>query len=182
MSETSRVVFSSFRAGGDPMLDSWNRFRQVVAPVSSAGSPERAGSRPGVASTIASGAAERTGIWRILATNNRELCRSAHVYPSFSSARAHVLQLRDRIDELVVTPVIGPRPGSRGWYMTLNGVVVVTCGRWYGAAASSAEAASASLEELARAAISEAARDVTAPGRRAPGRPAPRTATDRPAW
>ena len=182
MSEMSRVVFSSFRAGGDPMLDSWNRFRQVVAPVSSAGSAERAAARPGVASTISSTGAERTGIWRILATNNRELCRSAHVYPSFSSARTHVLQLRERIDELVVTPVIGPRPGSRGWYMTLNGVVVVTCGRWYGAAASSAEAAAASLEELARAHIMDAARDVTAPGRRAPGRPAAPRAPERPAW
>jgi hypothetical protein len=120
-----------------------------------------------VMANVSSGSADRTGVWRILATNNRELCRSAHVYPTFSGARAHVALLRDRIDELVVTPVVGNRPGSRGWYMTLNGVVVVTCGRWYGAAASSAEAASASLEALATAVIMEESRAVTAPGRRA---------------
>lgn len=108
-----------------------------------------------------------TGVWRILATNNRELCRAAHVYPSFGRARGHVLRLRERLDELVVVPVVGPRPGSRGWYMTLGGVVVVTCGRWYGSTASSAEAAEASLEALRTAVIADTARELT---------PAPRSA------
>lgn len=108
-----------------------------------------------------------TGVWRILATNNRELCRAAHVYPSFGRAHGHVLRLRERLDELVVVPVVGPRPGSRGWYMTLGGVVVVTCGRWYGSTASSAEAAEASLEALRTAVIADAARELT---------PAPRSA------
>ncbi len=153
MGENSRVVFSSFRSDGDPMLDAWRRFRDAVAPSASAARPT-----PG-----------RSGVWRILATNNRELCRAAHVYPSFDAARAHVLQLRDRVDDLVVTAVAGPKPGTRGWFISHRGVVVITCGRWYGAAASSSEAAAASLEALAEAAVSTEARDVTSPGRRAAG-------------
>jgi hypothetical protein len=167
VAESARVVFSSFRSGHDPMLESWSRFREAVDPPVLAPVAAHA---PGQGLVPAAGGAAsggRTGVWRLLATNNRELCRSAHIYPTFSGARAHVAVLRERIDDLVVTPVIGARPGSRGWYMTLNGVIVVTCGRWYGAAASSAEAASASLEALATAVIMEESRAVTAPGRRA---------------
>ncbi len=169
MADSPRVVFSSFRSGGDPMLDSWTRFRDAVAPASTVERPRA--SRSGVSAGSA-GAQDRSGVWRILATNNRELCRSAHVYPTFASARAHVLHLREQVEKLVVTPVVGPRPGSRGWYMTLDGVVVITCGRWYGAAASSGEAATASLEALVGAVIMDEARDVTAPGRRATRDPA----------
>ena len=155
MSESSRIVFSSFRSGGDPMLDSWNRFRVAVAPRTAGEAP-----KPG-RTALANGAAERSGIWRLLASNNRELCRSAHVYPSFSAARSHVSALRERVDELTVTPVAGAKPGSRGWYMSLDGVIVITCGRWYGASASSAEAAAATLETLVSAVLTDEARPIS---------------------
>lgn len=166
MSETARIVFSSFRAGGDPMLDSWNRFRDSVVPVpapTAAGEPAAASiaTRPSVARANPG----RSGVWRILATNNRELCRAAHIYPTFDGAHGHVSRLREHADELELTTVAGPGPGSRGWYLTHRGVVVITCARWYSAAASSSEAAHASLEALAGAVITSESRDVTAPGR-----------------
>ncbi len=134
MSTTPRVVFWSFASPNDPMRDSWNRFRDSV--VTTATAPKQP-------------PADQAGIWRLLAINNRELGRSAHLYPSAAAARAHLTRLRERLDDLQVTPVSGPRPGSRGWYMTLDNRIVVTCGRWYGAAASSAEAAAACRDALA---------------------------------
>lgn len=167
MGETPRIVFSAFRSGSDPMLLSWNRFRDAVAPANAPGSgASAAGSTASVSS--ASGSPESVagaGIWRLLATNNRELARSAHVYPSLAAARTHVAQLRERADELVLTPVAGPALGRRGWYLSLGGTVVLTCGRWYGAASSSTEAAHAALAALALAEIPAAPRFVTT-GRR----------------
>ncbi|GAA2244304.1 hypothetical protein GCM10009851_31960 [Herbiconiux moechotypicola] len=84
-----------------------------------------------------------------------------------------MLRLRDRVGELEIVPVQGSRPGTRGWYLTHRGVIVATCGRWYGAAASSAEAAAAALDALATAEVLTASRDVTAPGRRAAPDPRP---------
>ena len=134
MSPTPRVVFWSFASASDPMRESWNRFRDSV--VTTATAPKTVFTDP-------------AGIWRLLAVNNRELGRSAHLYPTAAAARAHVLRLRERLDDLEITPVSGPKPGSRGWYMTLDNRIVLTCGRWYGAAASSSEAAAACRDALA---------------------------------
>ncbi|TAJ49541.1 MAG: hypothetical protein EPO52_04540 [Herbiconiux sp.] len=134
MSPTPRVVFWSFASASDPMRESWNRFRDAVVTTATA---------PKIVS------ADPAGIWRLLAVNNRELGRSAHLYPDPAAARAHIVRLRARLDELVITPVSGPKPGSRGWYMTLDNRIVLTCGRWYGAAASSSEAAAACRDALA---------------------------------
>ena len=134
MSTTPRVVFWSFVSPSDPMRESWNRFRDSV--VTTATAPKSVSTEP-------------AGIWRLLAVNNRELGRSAHLYPDAAAARAHVNRLRERLDDLEITPVSGPKPGSRGWYMTLDKRIVLTCGRWYGAAASSSEAAAACRDALA---------------------------------
>jgi len=134
MSPTPRVVFWPFASPNDPMRESWNRFRDSV--VTTATAPKTASTDP-------------AGIWRLLAVNNRELGRSAHLYPNAAAARTHVLRLRERLDDLEITPVSGPKPGSRGWYMTLDNRIVLTCGRWYGAAASSSEAAAACRDAIA---------------------------------
>lgn len=114
------------------------------------------------AGPVASGAC---GIWRILASNNRELGRSARAYTSFEAARSHVLRLRSGIDELGVTAVAGGRPGMYGWYMSSRSSAVITCGRWYGAAASSAEASLATLDALRVGIVSDVSRELTPPRR-----------------
>ncbi len=105
------------------------------------------------------------GIWRILASNNRELGRSARAYTSFESARTHVLRLRAGLDDLSVTSVTGGRPGMHGWYMSTRASAVITCGRWYGAAASSAEASLATISALRDAVVSDFSRELTPPRR-----------------
>ncbi len=101
------------------------------------------------------------GIWRILASNNRELGRSARAYISFESARSHVLRLRSGIEDLGVTAVTGGRPGMHGWYMSARASAVITCGRWYGASASSAEASLATIDALRDAVVSDFSRELT---------------------
>ncbi len=151
------------------MFLAWARFLRSVESASRqserATVAERAVSETATrlaAGPVATGAC---GIWRILASNNRELGRSARAYTSFDSARTHVLRLRSGLDDLNVTAVTGGRPGMHGWYMSSRASAVITCGRWYGAAASSAEASLATLDALRDAVVSDFSRELTPPRR-----------------
>lgn len=106
------------------------------------------------------------GVWRLLATNNRELARSSHAYTTLGDAQSHVTRIRDRVDSLNVVFVLGPNPGMRGWFLTLDGVMVATCGRWYGGAVPCQESSEATLSGLRMALIAETARPNGIPGRR----------------
>jgi hypothetical protein len=176
MSATPRIVFSTFRSSNDPMFLAWARFLRSVE--SAARQSERATvvERPAAeaAARLAAGPAAigACGIWRILASNNRELGRSARAYTSFESARSHVLRLRAGLDDLTVSAVTGGRPGMHGWYMSVRASAVITCGRWYGAAASSAEASLATIDALRDAVVSDVSRELTPPRR---GEHAPET-------
>ena len=97
--------------------------------------------------------AEPAVVWRLLAPNNRELARSAHLYRTIADAERHAVQLQNTADDLDVTLVLGPRPGMRGWVAASRGVVVLTCGRWYGGAAANSESAAAAVQLIATAAI-----------------------------
>jgi hypothetical protein len=169
MSATPRIVFSTFRSSNDPMFLAWARFLRSVESAARQTGPAGVAERTiaETATRLASGpvATGACGIWRVLASNNRELGRSARAYTSFESARNHVLRLRDGLGDLNVTAVTGGRPGMHGWYMSARASAVVTCGRWYGAAASSAEASLATLDALRDAIVSDVARELMPPRR-----------------
>ncbi|CAM5385586.1 hypothetical protein [Leifsonia shinshuensis] len=180
MSAKPRIVFSTFRSSTDPMFVSYARFNRVVGAsarrAASApsqvmilgGLPATAGDsdrEPASAETAAvapvpAAGSALCGVWRVLASNNRELGRSARAYKSFDAARSHVLSLRDAVDELVTTTVSGTAPGTHGWFMSLRAVPVMTCGRWYGSAASSFEASLALREALRDGELDPVARPV----------------------
>jgi hypothetical protein len=146
MSAKPRIVFSTFRSSTDPMFLSYARFNRVVGASARRPAPTAApalmlGAEPAPGAALC-------GVWRILATNNRELGRSARAYKSFDAARTHVLALREAVDELVTTSVSGGAPGMHGWFMSLQSVPVLTCGRWYGSSASGFEASIALREAL----------------------------------
>lgn len=163
------ILFSAFQSGADPQRQSWARFREQVNTRSLAVVPAAApsiadrSSRARVA--VASTGQDESGIWRLLAPNNRELGRSSFLYGTFRAARSHVLQLRDA-DGLVATTVPGPLAESYGWFISLKGVPVMTCTRWYGNPASSAEAGRAALAAFALAIVGEAPLRATSSGRR----------------
>ncbi len=169
MSASPRIVFSTFRSSNDPMFLAWARFLRSVE--SAARYAERANiaeqTVSETAARLSSGpvASGACGIWRILASNNRELGRSARAYTSFETARTHVLRLRGSLDELSITAVTGGRPGMHGWYMSAKTSAVITCGRWYGAAASSAEASLATIEALRDGIVSDVSRELSPPRR-----------------
>ncbi|MCI4659426.1 hypothetical protein [Cryobacterium zhongshanensis] len=119
-----------------------------------------------VATVADSGHSGHSGIWRLLASNSRELGRSSSVYATFAGARAHVLELRDQCDAMVATVVTGPSAGTHGWVVTVGERIVMTAGRWYGAASASREAAAGTIEAFRIALVAEDARHATEAGRR----------------
>jgi hypothetical protein len=176
MPTSPRVVFAAFSSNDEPMLHSWIRFRDLVESADALGPRRRPVPRASTRSPeLASTSSAKTGVWRVLASNNRELGRSSLTYASFDVARAHVVTLQASVDDLVVTPVVGPQPGLYGWLLEHEGVPVITCGRWY-AASSSRETVISTVAALKIAVITEAPRAVLDPLRRSAGRRLDRTA------
>ncbi len=151
-----RVKFWEFASPDDPMLLAWARFRGTLAS-----SPRRAA--PEQRLTAAGG--HRSTLWRLLATNNRELGRSYHLYERFDLARAHVEQLQSRPDILTIEHITGPTNGSRGWVVLANGKPIMTCGRWYSSMSTGAVAAAGALEAFRNALVSVDAESSTAAAR-----------------
>ncbi|WP_232498970.1 hypothetical protein [Agromyces humatus] len=170
----ARVRFAVFDSDTDPMLQAWARFREPFvgrpqgtrptrAPVAPLGN---AGSIVAVArSTARSGAQRWPGIWRLLASNNRELGRSSLFYDSFDAACAHVRRLQAQCAELEITVVAGPHNASRGWVVWHEGVTVMTCGRWYNSTSTGAASALGALAALPHAIIADDADRSASSGR-----------------
>ena len=161
MAVTPYTIFSVFPSGGDPLIRAWTKFREEIQ----AGSlrQERAAAVAVPDSTFdltvdVDAVMERSGesgIWRLLASNNREIARSSFLYRSFLSAREHLLRLQPQAGEMVTNVVQGSKAGTHGWYVSLRGVTVMTCSRWYCTATVSREAAAAAVLMFARATVAD---------------------------
>ncbi len=129
----ARVTFTAFRSVDDPMLMAWARFRAQLATTAhpSGASIESDRDAASVRSVHPPEPARASGLWRLLATNNRELGRSFLLYGSFEAARRHVQRLQAGDAELEVTLVAGPFNASHGWIISHDGSAVMTCSRWY---------------------------------------------------
>lgn len=106
-----------------------------------------------------------SGLWRLLATNNRELGRSFLLYRRYESARAHVEQLQSTPEQLMIELIHGPHNGSRGWVITAEDAPVMTCSRWYSSSSAGALAASGALEAFRSAVLTDAPDRSDASGR-----------------
>ena len=174
MSTSASVVFCAFTSAADPRLLGWLSLRGhlqsdevAVARVPPAA---RRGAQRGAVATDGSWAAQ-SGIWRLLASNSRELGRSSSVYSSFALARAHVLALQLGVDRMAVTIVTGPESGTHGWVASLDDVAVMTSGRWYGTTSASRDACAGALTALRGAVVTIDPRRLGEPGARRPRRP-----------
>ena len=152
--------FVAFSADEDPLLVAWARFRAPLAIMAvdrRSAAPSVPGGvvqpRQGQRGSEPYAAPRRMGFWRLVASNNRELGRSYHLYDSHDRAREHVLQLQADARSLVVEVVPGPRTGSTGWVLRHDGQPVLTCGRWYASASTGAASAAGALGALASAAV-----------------------------
>jgi hypothetical protein len=167
VASNSHVVFSAFRSNTDPAFLGWVAFREHVHAASGSANPmpipfdTAAAPRPVPDSTMTA----PFGVWRLLATNHREVARSSFLYRSGAGARAHARQLQALADDMVVTTLSGPLAGSHGWSVSIGGAHVMTCARWYGATATSLEAASGAIQALRTARINDDQPPAVAPRR-----------------
>jgi len=178
VSTSASVVFSVFISATDPRLQGWLSLRGhlQLGEVTLARIPPAVRRAPGRSAVATDGSwATQSGIWRLLASNSRELGRSSSVYSSFALARSHVLALQLGVDRMAVTIVTGPASGTHGWVATLDDVAVMTSGRWYGTTSASREACAGALAALRGAVVTVDARRLAAPGAR---RPRPRRPSD----
>jgi hypothetical protein len=155
MTTTASIVFSSFTSAADPMPRAWSRFRDqlVVTAQHSVDAIDAPQSGP-------------VCVWRLLASNNRELGRSAALYPSFEAARAAVFEAR-LMQNVEIRSVHGPNAGTHGWFVQKpDAPPLMTCGRWYGAHAASVDAAQHSIEAFRRAAVLDEGHRLLTPDRR----------------
>jgi hypothetical protein len=151
----ARVRFTEFLAPEDPMLLAWARFRSALAGPS--------GVEPHAHPIQV--AHPQSGLWRLLATNNRELGRSFLLYRRYESARAHVEQLQRDPDGLAIKLIHGPHNGSRGWIITAAEAPVMTCSRWYSSSSAGSIAAAGALEAFRGAVLTDAPDRSDASGR-----------------
>jgi hypothetical protein len=158
MTTQASIEFSSFSSYSDPMPRAWQRFRDLLTSGGAGNVEDLEGSRSGNRSVC---------VWRLLASNNRELARSAGLYGTLDEAVAHVHLLRLDSTELTTVSMHGPSAGTHGWFAaTRSGLTVMTCGRWYGALGASVEAAHQAVDALRAATVHSDAHRVLSPDRR----------------
>lgn len=155
MSAVPNVTFVAFGSSTDRRFAGWAAFRASIGlgrPLDESAFPPAA-RRPTDAGVALSAS---VGIWRLIASNNRELARSWTAYPSVDDAREHVTRLQQHADSLVVSIVRGDSASRYGWLASLDGEPVISSGRWFGASSTSLHSAATSIADLVRASIAEA--------------------------
>ncbi|GAB3607395.1 hypothetical protein GCM10027413_28040 [Conyzicola nivalis] len=155
MAALPSLVFLAFTSTRDQKYRGWASFRDSVGAGRPLGEtvPVAAPRRPADHGFVE---LSSVGIWRLLASNNRELARSWVAYPSYAAARDDVSRLQAAVDSLVVTVVRGESASQYGWLATLDGEPVISSGRWFGASSTSMHSALTTLADFALATISEA--------------------------
>ncbi|KTS78954.1 hypothetical protein NS183_18540, partial [Microbacterium testaceum] len=106
------------------------------------------------------------GVWRLLATNNRELARCAAVYTSPAAAVAAARREQSRAADLQLTAVRGPGSTKHGWILRSAGVPVVTTARWYESAGEAMAAGRTAVNVFASAQVVDGVSIGTPSGRR----------------
>lgn len=158
----ARIVFDTFRSVHDPRLSAWLLFRShflpewSVAASSLEHAPEAALTHLGV-----------FGVWRLLATNNRELGRCARIFVSPRAAFDAAVTEQARAEEMTVAAVRGPQSTMHGWVIRRGDRPVLIAARWYESASEAAAAGRAASLALGAAQIAQGVSIGTASGRRA---------------
>jgi len=156
----SSVLFMAFPARDAPGLVAWTRFRELISSGMSASDP----TLDDRASTVNT---SPLGIWRMLASNNREVARSAIAYPTFDRARRAVLELQQVEEPFEIRTFHGPSSGTHGWAALSGGHVVLTCARWYETSSISLEVSASSIAAFRTATVTESPWQTAATAREA---------------
>jgi hypothetical protein len=112
-----RIVFVRFQNADSPKLTPWiSHVSRVVGRTARAVVPVVGDSRV---------------VWQLVSANNRELARSVDVYGTFEAATAGAQHVVDSSSTSVIEQVSEAGRGVYGWFVTVDGVPVMTCARWY---------------------------------------------------
>ena len=154
MSALPSLVFLAFPSTRDQKFRGWASFRDSIGQAKPVGGAVLAAAarRPAEHGIVE---LSSVGIWRLLASNNRELARSWNAYPSFEAARDDVARLHRVVGSLEVSVVRGESASQYGWLATLDGEPVISSGRWFGASSTSLQSAVTTLADFALAVVSE---------------------------
>lgn len=158
-----RVIFDTFRSVRDPRLSAWLLFRSYLLPelaVSQSALMESAS----VADALAPIGV--FGVWRLLATNNRELARCATVFASPAVAVDAVGVEQSRADQMQVSTVRGPVATKHAWVMRRGDRPIAIAARWYESAGEASAAGRAAVTVFRSADVVEGVSIGSASGRR----------------
>jgi hypothetical protein len=111
-----RIVFMRFQSSASPKLVPWLSHTSRVI---------------GVPLAVSQEVVENLVVWQLVSANNRELARGIGAHESFDEALANASIVADSGDERVVELVSNSARGDYGWFVTIGGVPVMTCARWY---------------------------------------------------
>lgn len=164
-----RVIFDTFRSARDPRLSAWLLFRSYLLPELAA-SQLALMDDPTAVSLAPIGV---YGVWRLLASNNRELARCATVYPSPPAAIAAVRGAQAQVSEMSVSTVRGPVATKHAWLLRRGDRPVATAARWYESPGEAAVAGRAAIAVLGTADVADGVSIGTASGRRSRVTPQP---------
>jgi hypothetical protein len=155
VSAVPSLVFLAFASKNDQRFRGWATFRESIGSAKPVGDalPPASARRPADHGIVELAS---VGIWRLLASNNRELARSWVAYSSFDAARDDVTRLQRSVEQLVVSVVRGESASQYGWLATLDGEPVISSGRWFGASSTSLHSALTTLADFALASVSPA--------------------------
>lgn len=134
------------------MVQKWIRFRNEIIgdPSVSLASPR--GGKAIASSSAAPRSAADLGdgvlYWRLVASNNRELGRSAFLYQSVEQARRHVERIMSVAAELKIDAVADRPALRRGWVLSQDATPVMTSARWYSSSSTSVSSAASALAAL----------------------------------
>lgn len=142
MSVGPRIVFTRFVHGESPKLQPWiSHLRRSLRVDATAPIP--------IMGNLDSGAV----VWHLVSGNNRQLGRSARIYPTFEQATADARLVVDGEPLMQVTLVSEHLRGVYGWYASIDGEPVVTSSRWYETERDRARAIGLALPSMAKAVL-----------------------------
>jgi hypothetical protein len=158
-----RIVLDTFRSANDPMLRSWLLFRAQLLPDLSIPPPVTPHEPDDERYLSLTG---HYGVWRILASNNRELGRGAMLHTAPDEALAFVLTTQALAGALHVVVVRGSQPMSHGWVLSHDDNPVMISSRWYESASEANAASRTARAGLASAKAATSVNVSTNSGRR----------------
>lgn len=134
-----RVVITMLDSSSSGALRSWLDLRSQLLRTQTAdvGGPRR---RP---------AGSSLGVWRMLATNNREVGRGALLHDSGEEAVRAAQAAKDNAEGMQAIVVRGAVPMTHGWVFALDGEPVMMSARWYESGVEAAAAARGARRSLA---------------------------------